>query len=340
MYATCLFCNHALGANEVIESFPVGRRLAFDAKKGRLWVVCRRCERWNLSPFDERWEAVEQSERLFRDAKKRVASDNIGLAKLDEGLELVRIGEPLRPEFAAWRYGDQFGRRRRRAILTGSAVAVVIGGVVLGGAAAGIATGGGYWMYQLVEGLLSAYRRRRRIAHVPTEHGGRLVVRGAHLKKAKLVPNSSSDLGWHLAVGHAGGVTTLTDHHALHAAALLMPAVNRSGAKKKHVDAAVKRIEACRDPLEFMTTAARAVPFSWSRGSRGRQGLLGLPLDTRLAIEMAVNEENERIALEGELALLELAWKEAEEIAAIADTLAIPQDVEQHFEELRRRAGR
>lgn len=52
---------------------------------------------------------------------------------------------------------------------------------------------------------------------------------------------------------------------------------------------------------------------------------------------MAVNEENERIALEGELALLELAWKEAEEIAAIADTLAIPAQVEEQFEELRRR---
>jgi hypothetical protein len=25
-----------------------------------LWVVCRHCERWNLSPLEERWEAVEQ----------------------------------------------------------------------------------------------------------------------------------------------------------------------------------------------------------------------------------------------------------------------------------------
>lgn len=340
VYATCLFCNHALGANEVIESFPVGRRLAFDAKRGRLWVVCRRCERWNLSPFDERWEAVEQSERLFRDAKKRVASDNIGLARLDEGLELVRIGEPLRPEFAAWRYGDQFGRRRRRAILTGTAVGVAIGGIVLGGAAAGIATGGGYWMYQLVEGLIKAYRRRRLIAHVPTEHGGRLVVRGAHLSKTTLAPDATSDLGWSLHVAHTAGVRTLTDHHALHAAALLMPAVNRSGAGKRHVDAAVKRIEAYRDSAEFMTAAAREVPSPWSRASRRRKGIAGLPLDTRLAIEMAVNEENERIALEGELALLELAWKDAEEIAAIADTLAIPQDVERRFEELRRGAGR
>src|SRR5438067_692345 len=53
MYATCLFCNNPLGSNETFETFPVGRRLAFDANKGRLWVVCRHCERWNLSPLEE-----------------------------------------------------------------------------------------------------------------------------------------------------------------------------------------------------------------------------------------------------------------------------------------------
>jgi hypothetical protein len=40
-----------------------------------------------------------------------------------------------------------------------------------------------------------------------------------------------------------------------------------------------------------------------------------------LAFEMALNEETERQALQGELAALEAAWREAEEIAAIADAL-------------------
>ena len=81
MYATCLFCNNALGRNEAVESFPVGQRLAFDQAKGRLWVVCARCERWNLTPLEERWEAIEQAERLYRDARRRVATDNVGLAQ-------------------------------------------------------------------------------------------------------------------------------------------------------------------------------------------------------------------------------------------------------------------
>jgi len=30
MYSICLFCKTNLGANEVLEQFPIGRRLAFD----------------------------------------------------------------------------------------------------------------------------------------------------------------------------------------------------------------------------------------------------------------------------------------------------------------------
>ena len=63
MYSTCLFCNRDLGRKEVVEHFPVGRRLAYDAAKGRLWVVCRHCERWNLTPLDERWEGWQDLER-------------------------------------------------------------------------------------------------------------------------------------------------------------------------------------------------------------------------------------------------------------------------------------
>jgi len=325
VYATCLFCNHHLGTNQVLEVFPAGRRLAFDPSKGRLWVVCRRCERWNLSPFDERWEAIEACERLFRDARKRVSSDNIGLAKLDEGLELVRIGEPLRPEFAAWRYGDQFGRRRRRAVLVGVGIGAVAGGIMIGGAAVGIAGGGGYWIYQVIDGLAKQYRRRRIVARVPTADGRRLIVRGSHLDRVTLTPDAQSTVGWNLHLTHSAGEAVLSDHHATRAAALIMPAVNRAGASRRNVQQAVREIESLRDPVEFLKTIA-AGP------EQGR-------LSTRLAVEMAVNEEHERIALEGELALLELAWQDAEEIAAIADSLTIPAEVNEQLERLKRDAG-
>src|SRR5204862_3370513 len=117
---------------------------AFDPAQGRLWVVCRSCERWNLSPLDERWEVIEDCERMFTDTRTRISTENIGLAKLSEGLELVRIGKPMRPEFAAWRYGDQFGRRRRmKYIRVGAGVAVM--GAIVAGTWAASATIGGYW---------------------------------------------------------------------------------------------------------------------------------------------------------------------------------------------------
>ena len=59
-------------------------------------------------------------------------------------------------------------------------------------------------------------------------------------------------------------------------------------------------------------------------GSEPQTALLDVPLVDRLALEMAAHEETERRALEGELAELEEAWREADEIAAIADALLNP----------------
>jgi hypothetical protein len=67
----------------------------------------------------------------------------------------------------------------------------------------------------------------------------------------------------------------------------------------------------------------------WGRGAIGsepRTLLPQLPLVDRLALEMAAHEDIERRAMEGELAALEAAWAEAEEIAAIADNLVLDAD--------------
>ena len=342
MYSTCLYCNNQLGANEVIETFPVGRRLAFDQGKGRLWVVCRRCEKWNLSPLEERWEAIEQCEQLFHDARKRASTDNIGLARLSEGLELVRIGEPKRPEFAAWRYGDQFGRRRKRAIIVGVGAAAVGGGVLIAGMTAGVLSGGGYGLYQGVSALVELARKKRRLAIVTGPGGDRLTVQGEHADKTRIIPVTNGT--WQLDLHYKGGQVMLEGDHARRATALIMPKVNSGGAARDKVQSAVNRIELSGDPERFMSSVARLpVPKvepllrkRWAIQRPHPGGISKLPLETRLAVEMAVNEENERRALEGELALLELEWKEAEEIAGIADRLG-NESVEEQFEALKRR---
>ncbi|WP_419947956.1 hypothetical protein [Candidatus Palauibacter sp.] len=65
--------------------------------------------------------------------------------------------------------------------------------------------------------------------------------------------------------------------------------------------------------------------------------LAGLKVDVRLAIEMATHEQAEREALEGELKELEARWREAEEIARIADNLFVPESVEGFIKEERSR---
>ena len=332
MYRHCIFCASEFPANESIESFPVGRRLAFDAAKGRLWVVCRNCERWNLTPLEERWEAIEACERAYRGTRQRVATENIGLARLPEGLELVRIGEPLRPEFAAWRYGDQFGRRRRATIvtLTTALVGGGIGGVLLG--AAGIA---GLSAGLLPVQLFSLVRQLRMSGkpgiHVPTEDGATLELSTAHLYQTKIRPAADAPDGWRLELAHTGGQSTLTGPAATHALGLIMPHVNAKGASRRRIEAAVREIEEVGVPERYFAAAELRA----RKKGRGYASLATQPAEIRLALEMAANEAAERAALEGELALLEAAWREAEEIAAIADDLLLPDRVRAAMERLR-----
>lgn len=345
MYSTCLFCHGPLGENQVVETFPVGRRLAFDQARGRLWVVCRKCERWNLTPFEERWDAIEYCERRFRDARKRVVTDNIGLARLDEGLELVRIGEPMRPEFAAWRYGDQFGRRRRRNIITTVAVGGVGAGLVVAASFTGVLSGMGYMIWQGVEGAVKSYKDRRLVARVPLPGGDRAVVRGKHARKARIEVPQEADEGLRLELPYEKGIITLTGYSARRATALIMPSINAAGGKEKIVKSAVATLESFGHPDKLLEHLARTAhgPSMFmakkKKKAKPKGTIQALGHEHRLAIEMAVNEENERHALEGELALLELEWRDAEEIAGIADTLGVPESVERQLDELKLRAG-
>ena len=350
-----MFCKKPLGSNEVVEAFPVGRRLAFDPAKGRLWVVCRSCERWNLTPLEERWEAVETCERLFRATRIRTSTENIGLARHAEGLELVRIGEPLRPEFAAWRYGDQFRRRRRRWIAAGSAgvganvatsvtINLTAGGLI--GAAGAAALGGGVAGLALVavQRLLS---RQANVARFRRSDGTPCTVtRDQVTHFARILPDDDEP-GFRVEI-HKGPLSwkepdSFEGDDAARAVNAVLPLVNGAGAAARHIREAVSRIESHGDPHRFIAdsterwtdAAARESPTP-RRGRKVRPSGPGwvrkMPKPTRLALEMALHEEQERRALEGELAQLEQAWREAEEIAAIADNLLLPEHTDEFLD--------
>ena len=352
MYSTCIFCHANLGVNESIEPFPVGRRLAFDAVRGRLWVVCRKCERWNLSPIEERWEAIEECERRFRATRLRVSTDNVGLARVGDGLELVRIGSPLRPEMAAWRYGDQFGRRRRKQFLWGATGLAAVAGIALLGPATGLIAGGSLGAFQIVNLAHMAYRfgRLRTRVALP-DHEGPVNVRYKHLSQVAIVPR---ERGWALRIPHEvpwGDTVRLADgspfrasaltplqqtamldgENALRAAAALLPAINESGATRIEVGDAVRILDESADPSGLVErwSGIPGKPHRHVRLVDDKPAVLlaRLPKEWRLALEMSLHEDSERRALEGELAELEAAWRRAEEIAAIADDLLVPDTV-------------
>ncbi|MCY3596667.1 MAG: hypothetical protein OXG71_04435 [Rhodospirillales bacterium] len=325
MYTTCMFCKKPLGSNEVLETFPVGRRLAFDAAKGRLWAVCMKCQRWNLTPLEERWEAVEDCERLFRETPLRSSTENIGIARHREGLDLVRIGKPPRGEFAAWRYGDQFRSRYRLAALGG------VGSLGFGLAIAtlpiafptGLAMAGSWaWI---------AWSRLRPLAKVRVGGGGSdggpvipedvAVFRLGALRSMRLLPDEDES-GFMVELKRGIRRAAFRGEDARRVAAALVPRLNKQGGTRRSVQRAVKEIETAGHPNRFLTEVANREP-----GNLGR-----MPVPVRLALEMSLHEEQERRAIEGELWILEQAWKEAEEVAAIADSLLLPADTDAFFD--------
>jgi len=320
MYSTCIYCRAPLGKNEVIEQFPVGRRLAFDAGKGRLWVVCASCARWNLTPVEERWEAIEECERTFAATPQRMSSGNIGLGRAREGLELVRIGQPLRGEFAAWRYGGEVIRRWSRfwkgeVARTATNVAGI--GLIATLSPGAPVTG----MLLLTWGLVQQRVSRRRngrpgdiVANVEAQDGSKLAIRRGDLGGLVILRDKVDRWGLRMHTDD-GEAIHLVDGAAIRVASIALAAQNADGASKAQVERAVATLEEFGNP----TALLKSLP-AWTPMSAWRPEQL-------LALEMATHEESERRALEGELHELELAWKDAEEIASIADSLFLPASV-------------
>jgi hypothetical protein len=308
----------------------VGRRLAFDAVRGRLWVVCRKCERWNLTPLEERWEAVETCERLYRETRVRVSTDQIGLARLSEGLELVRIGDPLRGEFAAWRYGDQFGRRRKKAMLYGAGGLAVVGSVVVSGALAGVI---GSALLGQTGNLWNVWLNGRTLVKLRPDDGRVLRLKRMDLLGTRLRAEGGASDAFRLEVRKGKRKEWFEGEEARRLAGQIVPAINRSGAKRDIVQSAVTEIERLGHPEAFMADVVRGDRFTDKKGVPGY--INKMPKEMKLAVEMALHEEQERRALEGELWRLERAWEEAEEIAAIADSLLLPEGSEAFIEEHR-----
>jgi hypothetical protein len=314
MYRNCIFCSADLGANLAVPRFPVGRTLAFDADKGRLWAVCPRCARWNLAPIEERWEAIEDAERRFHDTRLRVQRENVGMAKLPDGTTLVRVGEALPGELAAWRYGRQILRRRHRQMALNAVT--LLTGVPFAGEAVGWAADVARFGWRDRRSM-----REQRVPASLSPTGSDLVMPRSWLAEAFLHQDADGELLLRVPLRSSPDPRASAEFRGQDARTVLaraMPILNREGASEVWVREAVQTLlHASSAEAYIRMVAERRGKLGSSRAEPERK----LTRRGLLALEMALHEEQERRAMEGELAALQAMWRQAEEIAAIADRL-------------------
>jgi hypothetical protein len=319
VYQTCLHCHGPLGQNEIIEHFSVGRRLAFDSAKGRLWVVCQKCRRWNLTPLEERWEAIEECEREFSRTRLHVATDNIALARVPEGLDLVRVGAPRFSEFAAWRYGKSLRQRWKTRGLPW-AVLGVSGYAIQATISAGLlplVPGMGLFALLGVPATINAWRQSRVRLMLPD---GRIVtIRHRAPDAAELEPDGEN--AWAVRLTAGGKSERATGTAAVHTLRGLLTTVNFFGARKAQIDDAITVLQRAGDSDRYIRRVAQVGLET------GASNVNFLPPEVRLALEMALHENAERRALEGELTGLRDEWRLAEDIAKIADEMFVPPTI-------------
>ncbi len=337
MYTRCLVCATPFQPNEQLEHLPRGRRVAFDPARGRLWAICRTCRRWSLTPIEERWEALEELDKLTTD-KARLLSQTDNIALLRAGpLEIVRVGRAQLTEEAWWRYGRELTARKRTWDQLGLAGTVAAGAVVVGGWATGGMTLLGCWLVmkhgkgtvrdgarwlrfgsaawrglercaRCGHALRSvAYRDRAALGMLPAEQPGEVTLVARCPKCGE----------------YRDGGLRLQGQEAERTLKRVLAYHHFAGASERRVFDAARLIQEAGSPQDLSRIVV-------DEGKR----LGDLQRTAAIALEIAANESSEQRLLELELAELEAHWKREEELAAIVDGELTPLPM---LETLRRR---
>lgn len=337
MFNRCLVCATPFEANDELEYAPNGLRLAFDPSRGRLWAICRTCRRWSLMPIEDRWEALEELERVTVDRARLLSrTDNISLMRAGP-LEIVRVGQAKLTEEAWWRYGKELASRKRHWDKMGVAGTLAAGAVVAGGWAAGGISMVGVWLLMshgsdtLRDGARwlrfggSAWRGRQRCANCGHD------VRGVAFR-------DRNSLGLFLAQGtgqvelvascpacglYRDAGLHLTGEEADRTLRRVLAYHHFAGASEQRVFRATSLIQEAGSAQDLTRIVVR-------EGKR----LGELQRTGGIALEIAANEANEQHLLELELADLEAHWRREEELASIIDGELTPLPL---LEQLRRR---
>jgi len=332
MYSRCLFCHLPFGTNDTLEAFPVGRRVAYDPGRGRLWVVCRACSRWSLAPIEERWEALDALERLTRDRGRLLAeTDTVSLIRAGQ-MDVVRVGRAGLEEESWWRYGKQMHQRRQRYSMlhTVEKGARIIGFFTLGfvvlfapkaplnRSIRWLRFGSTAWRGEARCARCGGVRRkvlfrdsdRLLFGLAPEEDGIAVAARCSRCALGPLgrVVTPAGRFDPKATPGHL-----ITGHQAEHLMRRVMAHRNFSGASERRVREAISLIDRAGSPERAVRDMA-ARDRHLERTVGGKHGRTHA-----VALEIALNDDAERRLLQMEVKALEAHWKQEEELAAIVD---------------------
>lgn len=324
---TCHFCRQPFEANGALDTCAWSEMVAYDPERGRLWLVCASCRRWNLRPIEERWEALESLERLRRD-RARLLAETANIALLEAGpLRLVRVGRAGLREEAWWRYGRELMRRHQRILeftRRGEALDVILD--VLAPVMSFLLVG---WPFRRqVERVDSwvqgerlrsfgpfAWRGTLRCAvcgsernEFPIQHSGELAIRPDAEGLALWMRCAECRSLYEPASGHL-----LTGVQARRVLRRVLAWENYDGATEKQIDVASELIE------EAGTAAALVDALVKRRPQLGR-----LKSRELLSLEIALSHEDERLMAGIEAAELDHRWRLEEAIARIVDRELTP----------------
>ena len=338
LYTQCLVCHTPFPPNEELEYFSTSTWVAYDAQRGRLWAICRSCKRWSLAPIEERWEALEELEKLVKDRAKLLSqTDNVALLRAGN-LDVVRVGRANLTEEAWWRYGRELTSRaekHRRLTFMGTAA---VGAAIAGGCATGGITWLGAWLLwdyapqQVTQGAKwlrfggSAWRGNQRCARCGQ------VFRGiAYRDRTRVILSPAGDPGDALSVTQRCPLCGDLDDGSLHlrgkegeyVSRRLLAYHHHAGASEKRVRSATRLIEKAGSPENLTRSVIK----------EGRP-LGDLRAIDAIALEIAANDTVEQHLLDLELAEVEAHWEREEELASIIDGELTPLPM---MESLRRK---
>jgi len=178
--------------------------------------------------------------------------------------------------------------------------------------------------------LINLWVNARTMVKLRPDSGGVIKLKRQDLLGTRLRP-SDDELGFKVQVRKRRKKVWYEGEQAHRFAGAILPKMNSMGGNRAAVQDAVGMIETAGHPEQYLTAIAEGDRFTDRKGVPGYVNKM--PTPTKLALEMALHEEQERRALEGELWLLERAWEEAEEIADISDNLLLPEGAEEFISE-------